>query len=148
MSSRTKADEFSGAWEFDWAVTFSQDMGFLKSGTDVQGLIHTGERTMRYLGCVSRPSTPLYDKQRLTERQIGQMPWLDRALGKNPWCPIKFATFENVAYYCYARVMERISSSKARSTEDFLDNFLSIKEQNPGVVDDNTVVSYLMMNVS
>lgn len=47
------ADSAIGAWEFDWAVTFSQDMGFLKSGTDVQGLIHTGERTMRYLGCVS-----------------------------------------------------------------------------------------------
>jgi hypothetical protein len=76
------------------------------------------------------------------------MPWLDRALGKNPWCPIKFATFENVAYYCYERVMERVSSSKARTTPDFLDNFLAIKEQNPGVVDDNTVVSYLMMNVS
>lgn len=48
-----------GAWDFDWAVTFSKDMGFLQTGTDVQGLIHTGERTMRYLGCVSEPKAAL-----------------------------------------------------------------------------------------
>lgn len=40
------------AWDFDWEMTFSQDMGFLRSGTDVQGMIHTGEMIMRYLGCV------------------------------------------------------------------------------------------------
>jgi hypothetical protein len=28
-------------------------MGFLRTGTDVQQLIHTGEMIMRYLGCVS-----------------------------------------------------------------------------------------------
>lgn len=28
-------------------------MGFIKTGTDVQGMIHTGEMVMRYLGCVS-----------------------------------------------------------------------------------------------
>lgn len=43
----------TGAWDFVWNNTFSQDMGFLKSGKDVNGLIHTGEMTMRYLGCVS-----------------------------------------------------------------------------------------------
>lgn len=33
-------------------MTFSQDGGFLKSGTDVKGMVHTGEMIMRYLGCV------------------------------------------------------------------------------------------------
>jgi hypothetical protein len=33
-------------------VTFSDDMGFVKSGTDIKGMIHTGEMIMRYLGCV------------------------------------------------------------------------------------------------
>jgi hypothetical protein len=40
------------AWDLDWELTFSQDMGFLKSGTDVKSMIHTGEMIMRYLGCV------------------------------------------------------------------------------------------------
>lgn len=42
-----------GAWDLLWDMTFSQDMGFLKTGSDVDGLIHTGEMTMRYLGVVS-----------------------------------------------------------------------------------------------
>lgn len=40
------------AWDFDWEMSFGQDMGFLRTGTDVQGLIHTGEMVIRYLGCV------------------------------------------------------------------------------------------------
>lgn len=75
------------------------------------------------------------------------MPWLDRWLGKNPWCPIKFATFNNVAMYCVERIMERVQSSGSRATPDFLDDFIECKEQYPGVVGDNEVVSYLMMNV-
>ncbi|KAG9259119.1 cytochrome P450 [Emericellopsis atlantica] len=116
------------AWDLDWEMTFSQDMGFLKSGTDVDGMIHTGEMVMRYLGCV------------------GQIPWLDRLLGKNPYCPIKFATFEGCAFYCFQRVMERIQSGKT-GQGDFLDNFLEAKETHPDIVSDNEVVSYLMMNV-
>ncbi|KAK7421448.1 hypothetical protein QQX98_002146 [Neonectria punicea] len=117
------------AWDLDWEVTFSQDMGFLKSGTDVKDMIHTGEMIMRYLGC------------------IGQMPLLDRLLGKNPYCPIKFATFENAAIYSYQRVMERVASQDAKPRKDFLDNFLEAKQQYPDTISDNEVVSYLMMNV-
>lgn len=117
------------AWDLDWEMTFSQDMGFLRSGTDVDGMIHTGEMIMRYLGCV------------------GQIPWLDRLLGKNPYCPIKFATFEHAAYYSFQRVMERVNSKDAKGNGDFLDNFLEAKETHPDIVGDNEVVSYLMLNV-
>lgn len=79
--------------------------------------------------------------------QIGQMPWLDRVLGKNPYCPIKFATFENAAVYSFQKVMERVSGQDLKSRGDFLDNFLEAKEQYPDIVGDNEVVSYLMMNV-
>jgi hypothetical protein len=43
------------AWDLDFEMTFSQDMGFLKTGSDVQNMIHTGEMIMRYLGCVRIP---------------------------------------------------------------------------------------------
>lgn len=117
------------AWDLDWEMTFSQDMGFLRSGTDVDGMIRTGEMIMRYLGCV------------------GQIPWLDRLLGKNPYCPIKFATFESAAYYSFQRVMERVNNKDAKGNGDFLDNFLEAKETHPDIVGDNEVVSYLMLNV-
>ncbi|KAF4982904.1 hypothetical protein FDECE_17421 [Fusarium decemcellulare] len=104
------------AWDLDFEVTFSEDMGFLKSGTDVRNTIHTGEMIMRYLGC------------------IGQMPWLDRLLGKNKYCPIKFATFEHAAMYSYQRVMERAAKQEFRPRKDFLDNFLEAKQQYPDIV--------------
>ncbi|KAM0543294.1 hypothetical protein ACHAPJ_012378 [Fusarium lateritium] len=119
----------AGAWDLDWEVTFSEDMGFLKSGTDVKNTIHIGESIMRYLGC------------------IGQMPWLDRLLGKNVYCPIKFATFEHAAAYSYQRVIERAAKQEVRPRKDFLDNFLEAKQLFPDIVTDNEVVSYLMMNV-
>lgn len=54
------ANPIVGAWDLDWNMTFSQDMGFLKSGTDVQGMVHTGEMIMRYLGCVRIPSAAIF----------------------------------------------------------------------------------------
>jgi hypothetical protein len=71
----------------------------------------------------------------------------DRLLGKNPYCPIKFATFENAAIYSFQRVMERVASQKPKERKGFLDNFLEAKEQYPDIVGDNEVISYLMMNV-
>ena len=75
------------------------------------------------------------------------MPWLDRLLGKNQYCPIKFDTFEGAAYYSFQRLMERASSQDTKARGDFLDNFLEAKKQFPDIVSDNEVVSYLMMNV-
>lgn len=144
------------AWDLDWELTFSQDMGFLKSGTDVKNTIRTGEMIMRYLGCVSvlhcPPSAPSWVSLDLTawltdQVKIGQMPWLDRLLGKNPYCPIKFSTFEHAAAYSFQRVMERAASQDTKTRKDFLDNFLEAKEQHPDIVGYNEVVSYLMMNV-
>ena len=79
--------------------------------------------------------------------QVGQIPWLDRLLGKNQYCPIKFATFEGAAYYSFQRLMERTAAPEKRGSGDFLDNFLEAKETHPDIVGDNEVVSYLMMNV-
>lgn len=75
------------------------------------------------------------------------MPWLDRVLGKNPYCPIKFATFEHAALYSYEQFERRVSGEDSKSRNDFLDNFLEAKEQHPDIVGNNEVVNYLMMNV-
>lgn len=75
------------------------------------------------------------------------MPWLDRWLGKNAWCPIKFATFDGAAYYSFQRSMERQALPEKQKHGDFLDNFLEAKETHPDIVTDNEVVSYIMMNV-
>ena len=135
-------------------------MGFLKTGADVGNMMDTGRRATCYFGIVSylapRPllvflamAIPIPLKCRAPNTaQIGQMPWLDRVLGKNPYCPIKFATFKDTAVYSYQKMMERASAQDHKSHGDFLDNFLEAKEQHPDVVGDNEVVSYIMMNVS
>lgn len=46
------ADLGAGAWDLNWELTFSTEMGFVKTGTDIKGLINTGESIMRYLGIV------------------------------------------------------------------------------------------------
>lgn len=77
------------------------------------------------------------------------MPELDKLLGKNPYSPIKFATFANVAGYCFQRVMERVSNPDLeKGPKDFLRSFLEAKSLYPNIVGDNEVVGYLLLNVS
>ncbi|SPO06362.1 related to pisatin demethylase / cytochrome P450 monooxygenase [Cephalotrichum gorgonifer] len=61
------------AWDLDWELTFSEDAGFLKTGADVKGMIHTGERTMRYLGCFATfNNVAMYSFQKVMERVSSQ----------------------------------------------------------------------------
>ena len=75
------------------------------------------------------------------------MPYLDRLLGKNKYCPIKFDTFEHAATYSFQQLMERQASQDAKSKDDFMGNFLEAQEQKPDVVTNQVIISYLMMNV-
>lgn len=117
-------------WDTDSALTFGRDIGFLRAGADERGMTAAGERCMRYFGVV------------------GQMPWLDGWLGKNPWCPVRFATFAAAAEYCVGRLTERCAEKGAAAADDdFLDRYVALKDQYPGVVTDSEVVGYLILNV-
>ncbi|KAI1856459.1 hypothetical protein JX265_011706 [Neoarthrinium moseri] len=117
-------------WDVDGEMTFGQDMGFLEAGKDEKGMIHTSEQCQRYFGIV------------------GQMPWLDMWLGKNPRCSIMFPTFAQAAGYCVQRLLERQSSQRPKDIlEDFMDHYIQAKTLNPGVVTDHEVIGYLILNV-
>lgn len=47
---------FLDAWDVVGEITFSQPMGFLKSGYDVGNMIDTAERVMHYFGIVGTPA--------------------------------------------------------------------------------------------
>ncbi|POS81052.1 benzoate 4-monooxygenase cytochrome P450 [Diaporthe helianthi] len=129
------------AWDVLGEVTFSKDFGFLRGGCDQMDLIQTAESTMRYFGVV------------------GQMPVLDRFLGKNPWLsgprsPISFPSFGRAAGFCFEQLAERLGGSSSSSDlekeagrQDFLREFLRAKEENPGIVTDNEVLGYLLLNM-
>ncbi|CAG8980606.1 hypothetical protein HYALB_00013761, partial [Hymenoscyphus albidus] len=118
------------SWDVVGEITFSKEMDFLKSGVDVRDTILTAESIMHYFGTV------------------GQMPVLDTWLGKNPWSPIKFRTFNNVAGYCVERLIDRVSTSnESKSPHDFLNSFIEAKAVNPEIITDNEVVGYLLLNM-
>lgn len=119
-------------------MTFSKDFGFLRGGCDQMELIQTAESIMHYFGVV------------------GQMPALDRFLGKNPWLsgprsPVSFPSFGRAAGFCFEQLAERLSNHDAEKEvgrQDFLREFLRAKEENPDIITDNEVLGYLLLNVS
>lgn len=100
-------------------------------------LIETAESIMHYFGVV------------------GQMPMLDRFLGKNPWLagprsPIKFPSFGRAAEFCFEQLTERLANydvEKEGGRQDFLREFLKAKEGHPDIISDNEVLGYLLLNV-
>ncbi|KAK7708535.1 hypothetical protein SLS64_006637 [Diaporthe eres] len=125
------------AWDVVGELTFSKDFGFLKGGSDQMQLIETSESIMHYFGVV------------------GQMPILDRFLGKNPWfsgatSPIKFPSFGRAAGFCFEQLTERLSHDdpeKEGGRQDFLRDFLKAKEDNPDLISNNEVLGYLLLNI-
>lgn len=130
--------EYPDAWDVVGELTFSKDFGFLRGGCDQMQLIQTAESVMHYFGIV------------------GQIPRLDKLLGKNPWfawprSPIKFPSFGRAAGFCFEQLMERLSSSdleKEGGQQDFLCEFLKTKEEHPDIISNNEVLGYLLLNVS
>lgn len=77
------------------------------------------------------------------------MPVLDKWLGKNPYCPIKFADFAVPAGFCVQRFMERVQNfEQYKDKKDFMNWFLEAKKEYPDLVTDNEVIGYLIINVS
>ncbi|KAH8894025.1 cytochrome P450 [Thozetella sp. PMI_491] len=119
-------------------LTCSSSFGFLKDGRDVDGIIEQLNQAMDY------------------NASIGQMPWLDYWLKKNPiWARIARPTGP-VARFARQKLNERLSEQEKISssekqpvsyTLDFVDRFLRAKETHPDTVDDAQVLSYMITNM-
>ncbi|RAK98280.1 cytochrome P450 [Aspergillus ibericus CBS 121593] len=117
-------------------MTFSKQLGFLEQGHDVEGIIASLEKTLDYAG------------------KIGQMPWLDNVLQKNPlWQLIRGGSTGAIARFARDRMHERLSQSDSRPNtprrqKDFLTRFLEAKTTHPNIVDDTRVFAYTVSNVN
>lgn len=84
--------------------------------------------------------------------QVGQIPALDKWLGKNPKWPrslYKFDDFSVAAGFSVERFMERMQNPElGDGKKDFLNGFLQAKEEHPELVTDNEVIGYMIINVS
>lgn len=119
-------------------LTCSTSFGFMREGRDVGNIIKSLNASMDY------------------NAVIGQMPWLDRLLKKNPVFARLNSSTGPVATFPLDKLRERLVAEEQqkfdrktgnRSALDFVDKFLRAKELHPGVVDDGQVLSYMMTNM-
>ncbi|ESZ95638.1 hypothetical protein SBOR_3986 [Sclerotinia borealis F-4128] len=119
------------SWDVISQVTFSRPMGFMETASDHSGFIHVAEQALDYFGV------------------IGQLPALDHWLGKNPITPIGPPTFDKAAMWCAEQSMARQQGTDAKFTDrkDMLDSFIELKDTNPELMNDNSIVGCLLINV-
>ncbi|KAJ5692601.1 cytochrome P450 [Penicillium macrosclerotiorum] len=117
------------AWDVMSQVTFSQDLGILEAGSDYKGFLGRSAKTLDYFA------------------PICQVPILDMFLDKNPIARIGPPTFVWANIFSLEQLQKRYQENDPTGRADFLSKFLKIKEKNPELVDDNTVILYLLSNV-
>lgn len=118
-------------WDVVGETTFSKPFGFLQAGKDINTTLHTAEKTLDYFVLVS------------------QLPALDYWLAKNPVRrvgPPAFAIATASVQWMLDRYAGRDSQWHDPAQPDFLDKFIEAKKLDPDAVDDNQVVSWLMIN--
>jgi cytochrome P450 len=128
-------------------LTFSRRLGFLETGTDVNGILAAISSNFRYFSV------------------IGQMPWLDEVLGKNPVYVRYFRKPVSSPILSYAQTLlhERLEALDNDSTTtsdrthtdtppDFLTRFLATRTtaaaDEVDLTTDAQLLSYLFANIN
>ncbi|KAH8666214.1 cytochrome P450 [Ilyonectria robusta] len=120
------------AWDFLGAVTFSKKFGYMKEGHDFDGTLAIADKSIDYLGL------------------CGQMPWLDYWLDKNPIYPLGPPNISNVTRIAIENMTARLKGDDKdfeHKKPDFLQYFIESKETHPEIVDEATIVGYLLLNL-
>ncbi|KAK8088430.1 hypothetical protein PG997_003391 [Apiospora hydei] len=120
------------AWDFISAVTFSKRFGYMEKGCDFDGSQDIGDRAQDYLGIV------------------GQIPWLDHWLDKNPLVHIGPPNLANATRISAESLFPRLRGDDANfhpQNPDFLQYFIDSQTSHPDVVDSTTIIAYLLLNV-
>jgi len=119
-------------------LTCSASFGFLEGARDVDGIMEALNKSMDYSAAV------------------GQVPWLDYWLKKNPLRAKMARPTGPVMKFTQQRLEERLEAEGKRSAVvedsgsrkvDFVDRFLAAKESHPEVVNDKQILSYMTTNI-
>lgn len=124
-------------------LTFSKRLGFIEENEDVDGIIDAIGRNFRYFSV------------------LGQMPWLDELLGKNP-VYVKFfrkPVSSPILAFAQKLLQERLQSIEGdqatdektvHNKPDFLSRFLQARKDTdePDLTTDAKLLSYLFMNIN
>lgn len=120
-------------WDVVGAITFSQPIGYLEKGHDFDGTLHSADKAMDYFSVV------------------GTMPFLDRLFDKNPVMRMGPPGFNTITGISVQHLVDRLQGNDGDvhdpAMPDFLDHFIEAKQANPESVDDNQIISWLMVNM-
>ncbi|KAK1703418.1 cytochrome P450 [Colletotrichum acutatum] len=114
-------------------ITFGRPLGFLSEEKDVDGIIKSLIRAQDYVAV------------------IGQIPWLDYLLLKNPLLRFFGGGTGAIAIFAIKSLEEPLSkglSCDENTTDDFLHRFLAAKQHHPAVVTDCQIFQYTLSNVT
>ncbi|KAK3896552.1 cytochrome P450 monooxygenase mpaDE, partial [Staphylotrichum tortipilum] len=118
------------AWDLITTITFSHPYGYMKKGHDFDNSIGNLAKTIDYFSAV------------------GQMPFLDFLLDKNPIIRLGPPNIVNVTLSILKSIAARQQGKDDRfdpAVPDLLQHFLEAKTTHPDTVDDNTIVGYMMI---
>ncbi|KAN0110853.1 pisatin demethylase [Hyaloscypha variabilis] len=122
-------------------ITWSKRLGFVEQGVDIEGIIHNVDEAFRYFAVV------------------GQMPWLDFLLKKNPvllWLNARgfmSNATSPVALFGGKRMIERAKQGKPEALTgksqplDFLSRFQQAAKEDPIFLDDRQVLGLTLSSI-
>ncbi|KAK7970088.1 hypothetical protein PG988_009161 [Apiospora saccharicola] len=127
-----RAADGRDTWDFMSAVTFSKQFGYMEKGYDFDGSQEIGDRAMDYLGIV------------------GNTPWLDHWLDKNPIVHIGPPNLAHATHIAAESLFARLKGEDTAFNPqhpDFLQYFIDSQTSHPEVVDNATTIGYLLLNL-
>ncbi|KAK4033039.1 Pisatin demethylase [Parachaetomium inaequale] len=120
------------AWDLISSATFSRRFGYMDAGHDFDQTIAIADKALDYFSAV------------------GQIPWLDYLLDKNPVMRIGPPNLSNVTRIALEFLIARMQGKDLHfdpKTPDYLQHFLDSKTAHPDLVDDGVIMGYLLVNL-
>ncbi|KAK0744864.1 cytochrome P450 [Apiosordaria backusii] len=119
------------AWDLITSVTFSKSFGYMTHGHDFDTSISTADKSLDYFAAV------------------GQIPFLDFLLDKNPLVRIGPPNLSNVANIAMTSLVARTQGldNYNPAVPDYLQHFIDAKSTHPDTVHDGMVFGYLLVNL-
>ncbi|KAK0642221.1 cytochrome P450 [Cercophora newfieldiana] len=119
-------------WDLSSYIIFSRRFGYLERGSDFDNSIALSAGINSYF------------------QTVGQMPWLDFLLDKNPVMKIGPAPFINLTKIAVDGYTARLTGQDKEFDPDFpdyLQNFINAKAENPDAVNGGAVIAYTLVHI-
>ncbi|KAH8204472.1 hypothetical protein TruAng_001388 [Truncatella angustata] len=120
------------SWDMNGAASFSKRFGYMDKGHDFDDTVAIADKALDYFATV------------------GQMPFLDFLLDKNPVIRIGPPNLGNVTRIALEHLISRLQGKDEHfdpQVPDFLHYFIDAKKLYPDTVDDSTILGYLLVNL-